>query len=323
MLDKHCVYSRSQLLSLYTTSPGPSSDVRSRIRSLGLWTVYRLKNDRVRRYRGRRAGRTRRPPPTTRPLDNGAYVIVASRRSPAPYARVRRPPSVIRVHVNRHSTPTGSTLTFGCFNIRSLTNKLDDLLEVRRTKTIDVMFLVETWHDSDSVVLRRLRVDGYQVVDRARPRTTVDTLATNHGGVAAVAVPGIRLTLLDLGPKPTTFELLPVRVVSGSASCVVVVIYRTGPVTSSFFVELANIMDRIATTADPLYVVGDVNIHLERTGDADARQLTDLLTSYGLVCRVPLSIPTHDCGGVLDVVASREDLPSCPVDVLDVGLSDH
>jgi len=82
-------------------------------------------------------------------------------------------------------------------------------------------------------------------------------------------------------------------------------------------------MDRIATIADPLYVVGDVNIHLERTGDADARQLTDLLTSYGLVCRVPLPIPTHDRGGVLDVVASREDLPSCPVDVLDVGLSDR
>jgi len=185
------------------------------------------------------------------------------------------------------------------------------------------MFLVETWHDNDSVILRHLRVDGYQVVDRARPRTVVNTLAPNHGGVAAVAVPGIRLTVVDLGAKPTTFELLPVRVVSGSASCVVVLVYRTGPVTSSFFVEFADIMDRIATTADPLYVVGDLNIHMERTGDADTRQLTDLLTSYGLVCRVPLSIPTHDRGGVLDVVASREDLPSCPVDVLDIGLSDH
>ena len=92
---------------------------------------------------------------------------------------------------------------------------------------------------------------------------------------------------------------------------------------STFFVELGDVLTRIATTSDPLYVVGDLNIHLERYDDAYTRQLTDLLASYGLVCRVPLSVPTHECGGVLDVFASHEDLPFCPVDVLDVGLSDH
>jgi len=71
--------------------------------------------------------------------------------------------------------------------------KLDDMLEVRCDLSIDVLFLVETWHDADSVSLRRLRADGFQVVDRPRPRTRTATLATNHGGVAAVAVPGIRL----------------------------------------------------------------------------------------------------------------------------------
>ena len=323
MYDKHRVFSRRQLLTLYAAAPGPSADVCSRIRSLGLSTVCRLKAAGVRRYRGRRAGRKSRSPPSTRRLDNGAHVIVGSRPSSASTTRVRRPPSVIRVHVNRHLASTGATLTFGCFNIQSLTNKLDDLLEVCRTQKVDVVFLAETWHDSDSVVIRRLRVDGYQVVDRTRPWTNADTMATNHGGVAAVAVPGIRLTALDLGVKPTTFELLTVRVVSASASCVVVVVYRTGPVTSTFFVELADVMDRIATTADPLYVVGDVNIHLERTDDLHTRQLTELLASYGLVCRVPLSLPTHDRGGVLDAVFSREDLPSFAVDVLDVDLSDH
>ena len=80
-------------------------------------------------------------------------------------------------------------------------------------------------------------------------------------------------------------------------------------------------MDRLATSADPLYVVGDLNIRLDRADDACSRQLTDLLASYGLVCRV--STPTHDRGGLLDVVASREDLPTVSVDVVDVGLSDH
>ena len=60
----------------------------------------------------------------------------------------------------------------------------DDLLEVRRDMSIDVMFLVETWHDTDSVAFQRLRADGFQVVDRPRPRSRADTLATNHGGLA-------------------------------------------------------------------------------------------------------------------------------------------
>lgn len=99
----------------------------------------------------------------------------------------------------RHSSPRGRELVFGSLNIRSLTGKLDDLLELRRDRRIDVLFLVETWHDSDSVCLRRLRAYGFQVVDRPRPRERDDTLATNYGGVIVIAVPGVRLTLLELG----------------------------------------------------------------------------------------------------------------------------
>jgi len=55
--------------------------------------------------------------------------------------------------------------------------------------------------------------------------------------------------------------------------------------------------------------------------DVASRQLTDLLASFGLSCRV--MVPTHDRGGLLDVVASRDDLPAPIVDVIDVGLSNH
>ena len=65
------------------------------------------------------------------------------------------------------ATPT-SRLSFGLI-ICSLNNKVDDLLLVRREHGIDVLCLVETWHDADSC-LRRLRLDGYRVVDRPRPR---------------------------------------------------------------------------------------------------------------------------------------------------------
>jgi len=93
------------------------------------------------------------------------------------------------------------------------------------------------------------------------------------------------------------------------------------PPAFSFVREFTDILDRVATTVDPLNIVGDLNIRLHRTNDAWSRQITDLLASYGLACRV--SAPTHDRGGILDVVVSREDLPAQPVDIIDVGLSDH
>lgn len=311
-------YTRRQLLSLYCTVSSVSPDVSARIRALGLWVVCRLQRGRICRYRGRRSGRPRRPLPTTRSVNNGACVIVGNR--PTPSVNVRRPPSVIHVHVNRHSSNVGTQLVFGCHNIRSVSSKLDDLLEVRRDLSIDVLFLVETWHDADSVALQQLRVDGFQVVDRPRPRLRADVLTTNHGGLAAVAVSGVRLTSLDLGVRPSTFELLPVRVVSGSSACIVVLIYRTGPVTTTFFSELGDVMDHIATGVDPVYVVGDLNIRLDHVNDPSTRQLTDVLSSYGLANRV--SVPTRG-SGLIDVVASRSDLPAPSVDVTDVGLSDH
>ena len=132
----------------------------------------------LRCYRGRRAGRRRRPSPTLLIVANGASVIVSNRHAvcSVPRAVVRRPHSLLHVHVDRHSTPTGRELVFGCLNIRSIANKLDDLLEVRRDFTIDVLFLVETWHDTESVSLRRLRADGFQVVDRSRPQGSISVL---------------------------------------------------------------------------------------------------------------------------------------------------
>ena len=54
---------------------------------------------------------------------------------------------------------------FAHVNIRSLANKHDDLLDVRRDLAIDVLFLGETWHDADSVSFSRLRADGFQVAE--------------------------------------------------------------------------------------------------------------------------------------------------------------
>jgi exonuclease III len=154
---------------------------------------------------------------------------------------------------------------FSLLNIRSIVNRLDYRLEVRRDRSIDVLCLVETWHEVDSATFRRLLKDGYQV--------SVGDLATTHGGIALVAAPGVGLapvTVVDY--IPTSFEMACARLTSDCLSGIVVVIYRPGSaaVQSSFFEELAAVFDGIATHQEPVFVVGDLNIRFDRS---DTRML--------------------------------------------------
>jgi hypothetical protein len=138
----------------------------------------------------------------------------------------------ILLPVARHSDSPSSCVTFGCLNIRSLESKLDDLLEVCRGHSlhVDVMLLTETWHDPDSVCVRRLRADGFTVVERARPRVQSATLAVNHGGVlaATAASSGVRLVAVDIGLHPATFEAICVRLTAVSVFCIALFVYNRG-----------------------------------------------------------------------------------------------
>lgn len=276
--------------------------------------------------RGQRSDRRRWSPPSLHSVGNGAF-IVRSQRPSFPASSRLRPRSLITVSclpLNNAATSL-KRLVFASLNVRSLTNKVDDLLELRRDRSIDVMSLVETWHDTDSVALRRLRSDGYHVVDRPRPRcqSETDSLSTNHGGVAIVSVPGVRLSMIALKVSPTTFELLCAKASTGSFSCTIVVIYRPGSdaVTPAFFDDLSDVMECVAGHVAPTYIVGDLNIRLDRCDDPNSRRLTNLFDAYGLVLHNTGS--THNLGGRLDVVATRRDLPSPSVSVYDPGLSDH
>jgi len=130
-------YSRDRLLSLYS-SRAPTFTVQQRIRDLGLWTACRLVDSRrrtvsyLRRYRGHRAGRVRRSPPTLRPAGNGAYIVshpaVNHRPISCSISCSQRPRTLIDVCTSSLSDSSSGRLAFASLNIRSLANKVDDLL---------------------------------------------------------------------------------------------------------------------------------------------------------------------------------------------------
>ena len=191
------VYTRDQLLSLRRRSSLLPVTIVDRVRSLSL-----------RRSRGVRGGRNKPRPirticmtsddrrPSVKCKQIRLFTSVtadrvlrdcSSRTVPDTTLQLvsslpRPRSSLVKVHIDRHSAPPSQPLVCGSLNVRSLTNKVDNLLDVRRDQLIDVLFLTETWHDVDSICLRRLRTDGFQVVDRPRPRVCTDTLMTNHGG---------------------------------------------------------------------------------------------------------------------------------------------
>lgn len=314
-VEVRVAYDPVYLLSLRGARTWLFPETVQRVRALGI----------SRRHRGCRSGTSARgrQPPTLRLLPCGAWIVDGSRRSTT-RRRVTddRPRCLVNVHIERHATPTSRDVIFSSINIRSLSSKVDVLLDDRQ---FDVLMLQETWHDSNDVTIQRLRAEGYDVVERARPRTgrSETSLGVNHGGVAIVAASGIRLKRLDVGAQTTTFEYVAARVSSGTSSCIAAVIYRPGSVAVSvnFYSELSDLLDRLSTGVDPLVIAGDVNIRLERMSDPDTIQFTDLLAGYGLIQHV--RDVTHDGGGTLDIVCTRSDLPSPSVEVFDAGLSDH
>jgi len=62
-------------------------------------------------------------------------------------------------------------------------------------------------------------------------------------------------------------------------------------------------------------------VRLDRLDDRDSQKLSGLFDSYGFLNCVTES--THIAGGLLDVVASRRDLPLPLVTLFAPGLSDH
>jgi len=80
-----------------------------------------------------------------------------------------------------------------------------------------------------------------------------------------------------------------------------------------------------------VYIVGDFNIHLERSDDPNTKQFVDLLSHYGFACQPTTATHCRTAGGAIDAVITRcdaNDTDRCvvgplSVSVVDVGLCDH
>ena len=110
--------------------------------------------------------------------------------------------------------------------------------------------------------------------------------------------------------EPTAFEFIAAYVHRAGFNAVVVVVYRPGSrrVTSAFFDDFSDLLERLATYSAPLMIVGDFNIHVDDATDTDAGTLLDILVSHGLLQNV--NSATHRHGHTLDLLHYTQR-PAC------------
>ena len=89
-----------------------------------------------------------------------------------------------------------------------------------------------------------------------------------------------------------------------------VIVYRPPhsvkhPVTiKTFIAEFTDYLETIILSAEPLFITGDLNVHVDDSNDENASHFLDMLESMGLIQHV--NVPTHKHGHVLDLVITRQ-----------------
>ena len=316
------MYSLGQLYALRrSTDRKPGTEILSILSSLGLL-----------RYRGRRAGRcVQREIMKVHNNKQSADRRDRMRQSNKDHKMQLRTSSenLIKIELSeRKISSIDDQLNIACQNFRSIANKSAAVCDFLASSTTDILVATETWHEpGDLALLKSITPEGYKCIDCPRPiPSTVNTSrvnVTNHGGIAVIYKDTISIQRLTLPVDVSTFEYVCCRVCYRNKILILVSVYRPGskPPTKQFFTDLTSLCDVLALHRCSLTLTGDFNIRVDRSNDVHAMSLADLLASYDLFQHV--TTPTHEQGGILDLVITRSDDEISTINVENKLISDH
>jgi hypothetical protein len=133
----------------------------------------------------------------------------------------------------------------------------------------------------------------------------------------------LRTRRIPLASSPSTFEALAVSVTSPRGPLTILAIYRPGsaPPSTAFFSELASLLEQFALYNTQLVIAGDLNLHLEDPRLPEVSDFRAILDQFGLAQHV--AEPTHQGGGWLDVILTRDDCALVDLSVHPPTISDH
>ena len=219
--------------------------------------------------------------------------------------------------------PSG-TITCSCalWNVWSVCNKTDEVMQTLIDSDINLAFITETWLSDDTGnITSIIRSYGYQIFHTDR---------SSRGGGIAVIYRNIvcsNFTLpLHIHVSINSFEYHIVRMKKTSdENYCIISLYRKQEIPVSEFVEeLDSLLDHVINTlTDVVLVLGDFNVHFDEM-DKATKDVVNILTGYGL--GPIIHEPTHKKGHTLDQIFCNINdfiLPLQPTVCNDISLSDH
>jgi len=223
---------------------------------------------------------------------------------------------------DRKSAGNNKNLRLATLNARSLGNKFSAVSELISDREWDILTLTESWHrDSGDVPMLRSVPVGYRVINVPRRRSDRSE-ASSGGGIALYFRDHFRTKRVDVPTDHKSFESVCVSMSTVRGPVTIVVIYRPpGRPDANFYNEFTSYLEVVATFNSQLVIAGDLNIHFEQPTDPVTMRINQLLASFALVQRVDQ--PTHQCGGILDVIVTRSDCAISDMVIDPPSLSDH
>jgi hypothetical protein len=193
-------------------------------------------------------------------------------------------------------------LTVHSWNAQSIGNKTAILVDHVLENDIDLMFLSETWlFPTDTVIIGELTPPSYKFLNF--PRDSV-----NRGGGIGV----LYKQSMDLTVSPSsTYISFEHCIVTLKNSIDFVMIYRPTPSkangfkTSQFLEEVDVFLDELSVKPHKVVLLGDFNVHMNKSHEWDVRRFSDTLTRCGF--KQLITRPTHVSGNTIDLLITRDE----------------
>lgn len=173
----------------------------------------------------------------------------------------------------------------------------------------DICFVQETFlREGDKAKLGEIKDYGWNILSDPRKHRS-------GGGIAMLFRNTFQLKGNSKVTKYKSFQVMESLLVADKEMVRLVNIYRPPYTKKARFTECDFLeeFDDYAKTlvskpGEPI-IAGDFNFHIERPADHYPKKFMDLLSQYQLQQHVPV-VPTHDQGGTLDLVITKQEYGS-------------
>ena len=203
--------------------------------------------------------------------------------------------------------------------MHSIRNKCSEVLEHVIDNDADVVFLSETWMESENNdITAMIKSYGYRLLHERRKNREKEI----GGGVGVM----VRSTMIHKHHKCKfykSFEHVVVSVkLTNSTKLMIITIYRLLFISASIFMEeFTEFLEGLNAMTEDFILSGDINFHLE-TDNSHVLQLQNLWSAFNMTQHVQSA--THNLGHTIDLVLTNKESPTIQNLVCkDVQLSDH